>query len=149
MKLVREGVARSAASIAARASALDHEIRDHPVERQPVVVILLLLLAGHFIGEFLRAFRESDEIGYCFGRFLFQQANDNVSLRRLEYGIRSGGSAHAFSSRPSYTRRCEPRHQGTFDARTATPKRASHLHMGMSAEDYQPFCLRSSVTCAV
>src|SRR2546430_11787294 len=39
-----------------RAAALDHELRNHAVKNQSVVIRPLLFLPGLFVGEFLRAF---------------------------------------------------------------------------------------------
>src|ERR1700676_210540 len=98
MELVRESISGAAASIAARAAALNHEIGNDAVKRKSIVIVFLLFFPGHFVGEFLSAFRQSDEIGHGLGRFFFEQANHDISLRSLEYGIRSSGSSHAFSS---------------------------------------------------
>src|SRR5437588_799898 len=56
-----------------------------------------ILLASLFVGEFLRAFGQPDEIGYRLGRLLFEQPDHDVSLRSLKNGVRSCRSAHALS----------------------------------------------------
>src|SRR3984893_5341790 len=99
MKLIGERIAWSTASIAARAAALNHEIRNHAVKRQTIVIVLLLFLPGHLVGEFFGPLRQAYEIGHRFGRFLLEQANHNIALRSLKYSVLSCGSTHAFSSR--------------------------------------------------
>src|SRR5258708_1457455 len=99
VKLVGESVTRSAASVPPRASSLDHEVGNHAVKRQAVIIVFLLFLARHFVGKFLGPFRHAYEIRHRLGPLLFQQPNDNVSLRSLEYCVRSSRSSHAFSSR--------------------------------------------------
>src|ERR1700730_2693816 len=99
VKLVRERVARSAASIAARAAALNHEVWNYAVKGQAVVIIFLLSLPGHFVGELFCSLGQTDEISHGLGRFLLKQANDNIALRSLEYRVGSSRSTHAFSSR--------------------------------------------------
>src|SRR5260221_2500493 len=99
VKLVRERVARSAAPIAARAATLNHEVWNHSVKIQAVVIVFLLLLPSHFVGKLFCSLGQTDEIGHGLGRFLLKQANDNIALRSLEYRVCSSGSTHAFSSR--------------------------------------------------
>src|ERR1700719_354650 len=98
MKLIRESVARTTASIAARAAALDHEFGNYTVKAQAVVIIPLLFFSGHFVGEFLGTLRQANKIGHRLGGFLLKQSNDDVALRSFEYSVCSSGSTHAFSS---------------------------------------------------
>src|SRR5580693_6558628 len=97
MKLVGKGIPRPAAAIAARAAALDHEVRDHAMEGQPVVIILLLLLSRFLVNEFLGALRQADEIGDGLRRFLFEQTDDDAALRRFKDGVGSCASRHETS----------------------------------------------------
>src|SRR6202171_6022596 len=99
LKFIAKSVTGPASAIATRAASLNHKIRNHPVKRQPIVIILLLLLSSPLVGEFFRAFGESNEIRHRFWGFLFQQSNDDVALRSFEYRVRPCGSAHEFSSR--------------------------------------------------
>src|SRR5579864_2777458 len=129
MKLIGEFVSRPAHAAALRTATLDHELWNHAMENQPVVKRPLLLLPGLLVGEFLRAFGQPDKVGYGLGRFLFEQPHHNIPLRSFKNSVRSCRSAHAFSlyvacAESSYTSRTVP---------------ATH----------QPFCLRSSVMCAV
>src|SRR5580704_11115641 len=62
MKLVAKFVARSAASAAFGASALNHKIRNDAVKNQSVIERPLFFLARALVGEFLRALGEANEI---------------------------------------------------------------------------------------
>src|SRR6516225_263946 len=53
MKLIFKRVARAAAAIPARTSALNHELRNYAVEGQTVVIIPLFFFPGHRVREFL------------------------------------------------------------------------------------------------
>src|ERR1700730_9832635 len=97
MKLVGEGVPRPAAAIAAGAAALNHEVRDHAMKGQPVVIILLLFLSRFLVSEFFSALRQTDEIGDGLGRFLLEQTDDDVALRRFKDGVGSCASRHETS----------------------------------------------------
>src|SRR5690348_12130264 len=115
MKLIGEFVARPAHPAAVRASALDHELRDHTMENQPVIERPLFLLPRFFVGEFLRTLSQPHKIGNRLGRFLFIQPNHDISLRSLKNGVGSCRSAHAFSlsvacAESSYTSRTLGRH---------------------------------------
>src|ERR1700733_4561826 len=87
MKFIGEAVARIAGSGSQRASALDHEIGNHAMENKTVVKRALGLLPGFGILEFLRAFRETHEIGHGLRGFFFKQANYDHSLRSIEHGV--------------------------------------------------------------
>ena len=78
MKLVREFVARVAASGSLRASALNHEIRNHAMEHQSVVKRLTRLLAFGEIGEVLHGVR----------RFVFEQFNFEAAFSCIEHRVR-------------------------------------------------------------
>src|SRR5258708_1590456 len=98
MKFIRESIAWTAPPISSGASALNHEIGNHAVKRQAIVEVLLVLLPAHFIGELFGSFRQAYEIGNGLGGLLLQQTNDNITLRSLEYRVRSSRSSHEFSS---------------------------------------------------
>jgi len=72
MKLVGETIARVAGSRPERTSALNHELRDYAMEGQPVVKWPLHLLPRARVREFLRSFREADEIRDSFRGLLFK-----------------------------------------------------------------------------
>src|ERR1700722_1458035 len=101
MKLIREFIPRSAASSTFRASALNHELRNHPVKNQSVIKIPLLFLPGLLVGKFFGSFRQPDKILHRLGRFFFQQTNYNIALRSLKNCVCSCRSTHQFSS-PKY-----------------------------------------------
>src|SRR5215469_15530588 len=115
MKLIGELVARPAHSASVGAAALNHELRDDAVKNQSVIERPLFLLSGFLVGEFLRAFRKPDKIGYRLGRLFLQQPHHDVSLRGFKNGVGSCRSAHAFSlyvarADSSYTSRSTGRH---------------------------------------
>src|SRR5258708_15924971 len=112
MELVGKGIAGASAAIPARAATLDHELRNHAVKRQPVIVILFHFYARHLVRKFLPALRQSYEIFLGLRRFFFEQAHHNIALRSFKNGVSSCGSAHAISlcAKTSYTRRRIPRH---------------------------------------
>src|SRR5258708_17062147 len=112
VELVGKGIAGASAAISARAATLDHELGNHVVKRQPVIVILFHFFAGHLVRKFLPALGQSDEIFHGLRRFFFEQAHHNIALRSFKNGVSSCGSAHAFSlcAKTSYTRRRSPRH---------------------------------------
>src|SRR6185503_8412513 len=85
-QLVLDGETGTAGSAAERAAALDHEVLDHPVERQPVIVGALHLLSRLRIGELFRTSRQTDEIGDCSRRVVLEQLANNFTLVRLEVG---------------------------------------------------------------
>ena len=72
IEFIGKSVTGTAAAVSTRASALDHELRNDAVKAEPIIKIALLFLAGGFVGEFLGAFGEADEILNRLGRFLFQ-----------------------------------------------------------------------------
>ena len=74
MKLVGKLVSGTAASGAFRASPLDHEVRDYPVEDQPVVEAL----SG--LGSFGKADKILDGLGGLGGEQLYLE----VSFRSVE-----------------------------------------------------------------
>src|SRR5260370_2749778 len=110
MELVGKGIAGASAAIPARAATLDHELRNHAVKRQPVIVILFHFFAGHLVRKFLPALGQSDEIFHGLRRFFFEQAHHNIALRSFKNGVSSCGSAHAISlcAKTPYTRRRSP-----------------------------------------
>src|SRR5258708_29518110 len=112
MELVGKGIAGASAAIPAGAATLDHELPNHAVKRQPIIVILFHFFAGHLVRKFLPALGQSDEIFHGLRRFFFEQAHHNIALRSFKNGVSSCGSAHAISlcAKTSYTRRPSPRH---------------------------------------
>src|SRR5277367_6526787 len=94
MKFIRKLIARAAASIALRASTLNHEIRNHTVKSKAIVKRPLFFLAA---AEFLGPFRQPDEILHGLRRFFLQQPNYDISLRGFENRVRSCRSAHSIS----------------------------------------------------
>src|SRR6266852_132291 len=97
MKFISKFVTWPAAAAAFRASALDHELWNDAVKRQPVVKILFLFFLAALVRKFLRAFGKPDEIRDRFRGFFFQQPHNNVALRRFKNSVHSSRSAHAFS----------------------------------------------------
>src|SRR6266849_3712568 len=97
MKFVAEGVARPTAAVSAGTSALNHELRDHTVKYQAVIIFFLLLLASPFVDKFLRAFCQPDKILDRFGRFFFEESYYDISLRSFKNGVGSCDSAHSLS----------------------------------------------------
>src|ERR1700693_1316785 len=97
MEFVGEGVAGAAASIAARASTLDHELGDDAMKAKAIVKVAFFFFAVGFVGEFLGAFGETNEILDGFGRFLFEEADDDIALRCFKNGVRRCGSCHGIS----------------------------------------------------
>ena len=77
MELVRELVAGVAATRTLRASALNHKVRNNPVEDQSVVK----RLAG------FRAFREVHEILYRGGSFVVEQFDLEAAFARIEHRV--------------------------------------------------------------
>src|ERR1700722_16654581 len=80
MKLIGKTIARIAGSCSLRASALNHELRNHAMENEAVVKWALHFLTGLRVLEFLGALRKADEIRDRLRRFIFKQANDYRSL---------------------------------------------------------------------
>src|ERR1700680_4976783 len=96
MELVGEAIAGIAGSRPQRASALNHELRDHAVEKEPVVKRPFHFLPCARIFEFLCAFCEADEIRDGVRRFGFEQAGDNRALRSVKNGISSWFAGQGF-----------------------------------------------------
>src|SRR6266481_1312486 len=117
------------------------------MENQAVIERFLFLLAGFFVREFLGSLGESNEICHRLRCFHFEQAHHNIPLGSFEYGVGSCRSAHAVSLciAQSYTTVSTPRH---FGRRNKKVCELLILLISMT-ERYQPFCLRSSVMCAV
>src|SRR6202022_4065244 len=96
VKLVGEAIPGVTGSSPERAAALNHELRDHAVEGQPVVKRPLHLLSRARVFEFLCSFRETDEIRDRLRGLLFEQAADNRPLRSVEYGVGAWCAAQGF-----------------------------------------------------
>src|ERR1700720_969107 len=101
MKLVAEFVNRSSASGTLRASALNHELRNHPVKRQPIIEIPFFFFSGLLVGEFLGPFGQPDKILNRLRRLFLQQTNHNIALLSFKNCVPSRISAHQFFS-PKY-----------------------------------------------
>src|SRR6516162_5901274 len=97
MKLVAKRITGIAAPIAARTTPLNHELRNHAVEGEPVVVVALLFLSRHGVDEFFRAFRQADEILDRFGCFLIKKFANDISQRGFKNRVRSSRSCHGSS----------------------------------------------------
>jgi len=97
MKFVGEFVAGAAHAGAMRASALNHEIGNDAVEDQAVVKRARFFLAGFFVGEFLGAFGETNEIGDGFGSFVDQKLDHDIAERSFKDGVGASGTCHAVS----------------------------------------------------
>src|SRR5271157_6409643 len=80
MELVREVVAGPPAPVSLRASALNHELRNHAVEDQAVIVIAFFFFPGSGIDKFFRALGQPDEILHRLGSFLFKQPANDIPL---------------------------------------------------------------------
>src|SRR5690606_20591277 len=83
--LVLERVARATGAGAQRATALDHEALDHPVEAQAVVV--LLAAAAGVVGVGLGPLGETDEVVDRLGSVVGEQVDDDVAAVGLERGL--------------------------------------------------------------
>src|SRR5258708_4414604 len=142
MKFVRKLVARSAHAAALGAASLNHELRNYAMEDQTVVERPFFLLVGLFIREFFRAFGKPDEICNGLRRFFFQQAHHNVSLGSFKNSVSPCCPAHAisFCAGSSYTSQSFVRHCASSIPRWV------RCHF---SRFHHPFCLRSSVMCAV
>src|SRR6266403_624264 len=144
MKLVCEFITRSTATGTLWASALNHELRNHPVKSQSIVKISFFFLPRLLVGKFLGSFRQSDKILDRLRRFFFQQTNHNIALRSLKNCVCSCRSAHQFflpstylsyttPARPRHPRHIEPCHQAQFSPLSFFRRYS-----------YQPFRFRSS-----
>ena len=96
MEFVAETIAGVAGSRSQRASALNHELRNHAVEDQAVVKRPL-----HFLpvrGSLNSLVPSARPMKFADGlrRFLFEQAEDDRPLRSFEYGICSWCAAQDF-----------------------------------------------------
>src|SRR4029434_625091 len=108
MEFIGEFVAGATHAGTVRAAALNHKIRNDPVEDESIVKGPLFFLSGFFVREFLGPFGETDEIFNSFGSFLVQQLDDDVALRGFTDGVGARGTSHAISlervQKLSYTR---------------------------------------------
>src|SRR5262245_41727367 len=87
MEFVGELIAGSADALAQRIATLNHEAANHAVEDDAVVIRLLHLPAIARIGPFLRALRQTDEVGYGVRRFRVEQPNPETSFARDEISV--------------------------------------------------------------
>src|SRR5256885_16165539 len=90
MELIREFVSGSARARSQRASALNHKIGNDAMKREAVVKGTFRFLVGLGIGKLLGSLGQADKIRDSLGRFFFKQAANDVSLRSLKNGVRSG-----------------------------------------------------------
>ena len=79
VELIGEAITGVAGSCPQGASSLNHELRDHAVERQAIIKGSLHFLTGARILEFLCALGKADKILDCFRRFLFAGRFENRS----------------------------------------------------------------------
>ena len=88
---VRELVARIARAGSQRAATLDHEVGNHPVKIQPVVVRRALGIGRRAAGfrVVLGTLREADEVGDGHWGFFKLQFPKDGSLGRLELGVQA------------------------------------------------------------
>src|SRR6266568_5510412 len=77
--LVREAEARPAVAGAERIAALDHEVRDDPVEDRPVVERALHLLVRDGVGPLLRPLHQAEEVLHRLGCLLGEELHYEVS----------------------------------------------------------------------
>ena len=75
-----EVVARAASAGAQRAAALDHEVLDDAVEGQTIVERLVARLAGEWVGPFLFAGGEAEEVGHGFRGLVVEQVDLDVAF---------------------------------------------------------------------
>ena len=87
---IRKIIAGAAAAGSFRAAALNHKIRNHAVEIEPVIIGLAL----RAIGKILGALGEADETGDGHGRFLKLQLRDDGAFGGGEFCL-SGWAVHA------------------------------------------------------
>ena len=81
IELVREGITGTAGSVSLRAAALDHEIVDDTVEIQSFIKVFTGILHVQL------TFDKAHEIGYGHGNLLVFEAENDVSLLCIDYGI--------------------------------------------------------------
>src|SRR6266550_1520793 len=92
LELVLEAVPRAARPGPRRITALDHELRDHPVEDGAVVELRLAFLLCAWIDRFLLAGCQTDEVRDRLGRLLLEQLDDDVAAAGLEHGVEIAGT---------------------------------------------------------
>jgi hypothetical protein len=85
--LVVELEAGAAATVTARAAALDHEVLDDPVEGQAVVEGLGLLLARGRVLPFLRPLGEADEVRHRLRGVVLEQFQADVAVVGVQGGV--------------------------------------------------------------
>src|ERR1700730_662655 len=90
MEFVPELISRSARTRPQGTSALDHEIGNDAMKSQAVVKRTFCFLAGLRIGKLLGALGQAHKIRHGLRRFFLKKTADNVPLRSLKNGIRSG-----------------------------------------------------------
>ena len=64
------------------------------MEDGAVVKAVFALLAAHGVGPLALAFGKIDEVGYGFGRFLFEEAADDGAFRSIDDGVSTGLTGH-------------------------------------------------------
>src|SRR5204863_8971073 len=87
VELVLEVVAGAAGPLSQRVAALNHEAVDDAMKDRSVVIRGLHLLARAWIGPFLRAFGQADEIRDGFWRLVFEQLDREVALAGREMRV--------------------------------------------------------------
>src|SRR6266540_4886766 len=77
-EFIGEAVARAARAVAERVAALDHEVLDHAMEHEAVVVRLLHFRLRLRVGPLFRAFGEADEVRHRLRRILLEELHGEV-----------------------------------------------------------------------
>src|SRR5271157_959828 len=89
-ELVLELVPGSAGACPARATSLDHELRDDAVKDQPVVKTTSRFLARRFIDELLGALRQAGEIGDSLGGMVWKKFDRDFAQCGIQYRVEPG-----------------------------------------------------------
>ena len=76
---IRKRIARPPLSAAQGTAALDHEIFDHPMKNEPVVIGALCLFAGFGIFKFFVALGQPYKIIDCFGGLALEQSHLDIA----------------------------------------------------------------------
>jgi len=83
-KFILDGKSWSARAVAQRTTTLNHEIVDHAVKDQPVVVGTLHLLPALGIGKFLGSLGQFDKVGHRAWRIVLEEFNDDLTRARFD-----------------------------------------------------------------
>src|SRR5580692_2162597 len=97
VKFVGKVVARAAAAVALRTSALNHKVRNHAVKDQAVVIRTLFFLSADGVLEFLGAFSETNKVFNGLRGLFFKQSANDVAHGSFKNCVSSCGSRHVLS----------------------------------------------------